>query len=208
MPDRLPIGVDLLDRRLGGGFPAGSIVAYGAAPASQSELLLYELAATRETMYLTTQRSREAVRDSLSTALSTMDGLTIRDVGGREPLDEMNRLVRTVPEGTNLIIDPVDILERRDHTRYMSFLNDLQTHMANTQSLTVLHCLTGSNVPQHRDTTYHVADVVLELETYIDGSELETRLSVPKFRGGQALTETIKLDLSDRVAVDTSRDIA
>ena len=53
-----------------------------------------------------------------------------------------------------------------------------------------------------------MADAVFDLETSVRGTDLVTRLSVPKFRGGSALTETIKLELTDTVAVDTSRDIA
>lgn len=53
-----------------------------------------------------------------------------------------------------------------------------------------------------------MADVVFDLDTKIDGSEIVNRLAVPKFRGGRALDETIKLRLAERVSVDTSRDIA
>jgi len=53
-----------------------------------------------------------------------------------------------------------------------------------------------------------MADVVFDLQQKYDGTEVDTRLAVPKFRGGQALSETIKLELGERVRVDTSRDIA
>lgn len=208
MEGRLSTGIDLLDRQLGGGLPAGSIVAYCAPPGSQSELLLYELVAARQSTYLTTQRASEAVRDSLVDAGIEEERATVRDVGTREPLDEMNRLVRTIPDETNLIIDPIDVLERREPARYIGFLNDLQTHMVNTESIAVLHCLAGEAVRPNRDTTRYVADIVFDLDTTINGGDIENRLSVPKFRGGSAPAETIKLNLSDTVTVDTSRDIA
>jgi hypothetical protein len=53
-----------------------------------------------------------------------------------------------------------------------------------------------------------MADVVFDLSTDFEGSEVENRLAVPKFRGGTALDETIKLKLAEGVTVDTSRDIA
>ena len=208
MAGRLKTGIDVLDRKLNGGLPAGCIVALTASPSSQSELLLYELTAARGTLYLTTQRSDQAVRDAIDGTNTQVGSPTVRDVGGSEPLDEANRLIRALPEGANLIIDPVDTLERREPARYRNFLNDLQTHMVNTGSIAVLHCLDGYAPPENRDTTEHMADVVFDLDTRVEGTDMVNRLAVPKFRGGRALSETVKLELNEEVAIDTSRDIA
>ncbi|WP_049920484.1 RAD55 family ATPase [Haloferax sulfurifontis] len=205
---RLATGIDVLDRQLGGGIPAGSIVLLAANPASQSELFLHELTTTRGTLWLTTIRSEQAVTDALERNPVPTGNPTVRDVGGDAPLDAASSLVRDLPEGANLVIDVVDVLERSEPPRYRRFLNDLQTHMVNTQGLTVLHGLKGETIPDNRDLTEHMADVVFDLDTKIDGSEIVNRLAVPKFRGGRALDETIKLRLAERVTVDTSRDIA
>ncbi|AFK19428.1 transcriptional regulator [Haloferax mediterranei ATCC 33500] len=205
---RLATGIDILDRQLDGGIPAGSIVLLTADPASQSELFLYELTTTRGTLWLTTLRSEVAVEDALERCPGPTGNPTIRNVGGDAPLDTANKLVRDLPERANLIIDVVDILERNEGPRYRKFLNVLQTHMVNTRGLTILHGLKGETVPDNRDLTEHMADIVFDLDTNIDGSEIENRLAVPKFRGGRALDETIKLRLAERVSVDTSRDIA
>lgn len=209
MAGRLETGIDVLDRKLNGGIPPGRIIALSASPASQSELLLYELTDARGSLYLTTRRSDQAVRDAIESTDAPVGNPTVRDIGGNEPLDQANRLIRALPEGANLIVDPADPLENREPSRYQNFLNDLQTHMVNTGSIAFLHCLDGANdPPQNRNTTLHMADVVFDLETEVRGTDIENRLSIPKFRGGTALTETIKLELADTVAVDTSRDIA
>ena len=80
--------------------------------------------------------------------------------------------------------------------------------MRNTESIAILHAMEGRSVPELRDVTEHMADVVFKLNTEIQGTEIVNRLSVPKFRGGRALDETIKLNLSTGVSIDTSRDIA
>lgn len=208
MQGRLSTGIEVLDRKLGGGLPAGSVVAVTAAPASQSELLLYELTAARRTLYLTTARSAEAVQDALDRTRTRVGNPTIRDVGGDAPLDHANRLVHALPESANLIVDPIDVLERNEPARFRNFMNQLQTVMVNTGGLTFLHCLEGREVPPTRDATEYMADVIFELETTKNGEAVENRLAVPKYRGGSALEKTVKLELTERVAIDTSRDIA
>ncbi len=198
----------MLDRKLDGGIPAGSTVALCAEPASQAELLLHELTATRGTLYITLGRTEEAVADSIANSSTRTGEPTIRHVSGDAPIDNAAKLVSALPEASNLIVDPVDVLERESHDRYRNFLNELQNHIHNTQGLAILHCLAGNHLPQGRDTTRHMADVVFDLETRVGSDSIENRLTVPKFRGGRALTDVVKLELADSVAIDTSRDIA
>jgi KaiC/GvpD/RAD55 family RecA-like ATPase len=208
MSDRLRTGISVLDRKLEGGIPAGSIVALTAQPASQAELFLYELTATRGTLYLSLGRSGDAVSNSITRAKTRTGDPTVRDVTGDAPLDNAAKLVSALPESSNLIIDPIDVLERQEPPRYRNFLNELQNHIYNTSSLAILHCLDGREVPELRDTTEHMADIVFQLNTRIKGDRIENHLAVPKFRGGQALSDVIKLDLTDEIDIDTSRDIA
>lgn len=208
MVERLPTGISVLDRQLEGGIPAGSIVVLTADPVSQSELFLYELSAARRTLYLTTVRSEQAVRDAIDRTNTRVGDPTVRDIGGDAALDKANRLMGQLPEAANLIVDIADPLERTDPTRYREFLNQLQTHMINTGSVAVLHALDGRAIPDNRDMSEHMADLIFELETTVTSSDIENRLAIPKFRGGRALEEPIKLLLSDSVTIDTSRDIA
>lgn len=208
MARRLSTGIEVLDRKLDGGVPKGSIVTLSAPPASQAELLLYEFTSARRTLYLSTDRDETAVADALERAPGRTGSPDVRRVPGDAPLDHSQRLFRRLPENSNLIIDPIDLLEKREESRYRNFLNDLQNHLHNTEGVAILHCLDGRSVPDARDLTEHVADVVFQLHTEYSGDAVETRLAVPKFRGGRALPETIKLELSESVSIDTSRDIA
>jgi KaiC/GvpD/RAD55 family RecA-like ATPase len=205
---RMPIGVEALDRQLEGGLRPGSVVAYLAPPASQSELLLMEMTNERDSLYLSTARSEAAVRDAFDRCVGPTGDPVVEHIPGDAPIDDARQLLMSVDEPANLIIDPVDALERGGASRYQKFLNDLQNHMQNTGSVAVLHALSGQNRPDLRSVTEYMADVVFDLRLVFEGTEVETRLAVPKFRGGRALDETIKLELEDRVRVDTSRDIA
>ena len=209
MVTRLETGIEVLDRKLDGGVPAGSIVALSAQPASQAELILYELTAARGTLWLSLNRTADAVAESIADTRAETGDPTVQYISGDAPLDNAGKLVSALPERSNLVVDPVDVLESRESpSRFRNFLNDLHNHVVNTGSLAILHCLDGHSVPPLRDTTEHFADVIFRVETDLSGDEVENRLSVPKFRGGRAPTETLKLDLVDRVDVDTTRDIA
>jgi len=106
MVERLPTGITVLDRQLDGGIPAGSIVLLEAKPASQSELFLYELTATRGTLYLTSVRSAAAVSDAVDRVPGRVGSPTVRDIGSDAPLDRAHDLIRDLPEGANLTFQP------------------------------------------------------------------------------------------------------
>lgn len=208
MAKRLSTGVDVLDRELGGGVPAGTVVAYEAPPASQGELLLYELTRPRPTLYLTTDRTEQAVRDAFAETDAPTGNPEIGYIPGADSLENARRAFRSVPEEATVVIDPADALERADRSRYENFLNELSNHMRNVGGVAVLHCLDSDHAPALRGTTEHMVDAVFRLRVEEAGGELESRLTVPKFRGGRALDTHVKLNLAERVQVDTSRDIA
>jgi KaiC/GvpD/RAD55 family RecA-like ATPase len=209
MTNRLRTGIDVLDRKLDGGIPAGSMVALTAHPASQAELFLYELTATRGTLWLSLDRTAEAVTMSMENTPAETGDPTVRHISGEAPLDNAGKLISALPETSNLIVDPLDVLESQEPpSRFRSFMNDLQNHIFNTDSLAILHCLDGRSVPPLRDTTEHFADVVFDLQTNATGDEVKNQLAIPKFRGGRAPSDIIKLDLVEEVSIDTSRDIA
>ena len=208
MREILPTGIGVLDRMLDGGLPEGSMIAFSASPTSQSELILYELTDARPTLYITTRRSPEAIYDAFERTDTNVGQPNIQGIPGDAPLDHIKDMIRTLPEGSNLIIDPIDPIEQVGPQRYTAFLNGLQTQMINTGSIAFLHCIEGRSIPKERDITEYVADVIFALETTVTGDRVENRLAVPKFRGGRAMDEPIKLELRDSVSIDTSRDIA
>lgn len=207
---RVPTGIASLDRELDGGIPTGSIVVLTAKPASQAELLLQSISTRedRDTFYVTTQRSKEAIRDSYNRVPRELSMPTIRSVDSESPLDSADDLVARIPEETTVIFDTANTLEERDPMRYRRFLNRLQTHMINTGGIAILFSLKGENIPKNRDVSYSMCDIVFNLYTEVDSGQITNELAVPKFRGGRALEETISLELTESVRIDTSRDIA
>lgn len=206
--DRLATGVSVLDRQLDGGLPAGSVVVLTADPASQSELFLNTFTSVRETLYLTTVRSAEAVEDGFERSTTAVGDPTVLAIDDDDPIGDASARLSSVSERSTLIVDSLDPLEGGEPTRYRRFLDDLRDRVRETESIAVLHALKHDGSDGNRIVSQQIADVVFDLRTTTAGTEIVNRLAVPKFRGGSALEETLKLKLTDSVTVDTSRDIA
>ena len=203
----LPTGISVLDREFGGGIPSGSLVALTADPASQSELILDRFSRVRECRYLTTVRSADAVEASL-TLDEGDDETVVRDATGDDPFGTVLDAAAELPDEGTVVVDSVGPLEAGDREGYGEFLGELRRHVDDADGLAVLHALKGAAADRNRIVTEQVADVVFDLRTTVTGTEIANRLVVPKFRGGAALEEPLKLKLTDSVSVDTSRDIA
>lgn len=218
MIERLPTGIDSLDRLLDGGIPSGSLVKLAAPPNSQAEMLLQEMVTARRTVYLTTLRPASTVEDSLEVAGVPTTGVAVRELGRASAADgkadpqammeDALDLIGDIPPETNVVVDPVDVFEWAGTDDYLAFLNQFATVLSRTDSIGVVHCLDGHDIPDHRDVTDYVSDIAFHLSTEVSDDGIDTRLSVPKFRGRSAPQETVKLDLNGGITVDLSRNIA
>lgn len=205
---RFSTGIGPLDRRLGGGIPAGSVIALTALPTSQSELLLYQLAAQQQTLYLTTRRTAPSIQEAIEHSFADYERIRVHAVDETYPMDDITGLVDRISSPSVVVIDPIDAVESADTNRLREFYCALRERLAEADSIAVLHCLSGRAIPDGRDVTTYMADIIFQLETKLDGETIENRLAVPKFRGGSALSDTLELELTEQVVVDTSRDIA
>jgi len=201
-------GVGPLDREIGGGIPSGTLVALFADPASQAELFLQEFAARQDTLYLSAERGATAVTNALREGDRDCEDVAVVALDSDAPVVDAIQQVERLPEGAVVVVDPVGPLERADPGRFRTFLSTLRSQLAGTDGVAVLHALKHDRVPDQRHRTAYAADLVFDLVTEADENTIENRLLVPKFRGGRALTDPVRVELTDRIAVDTSRDIA
>ncbi len=209
--ETLPTGISVLDREFGGGLPSGSVVVLKADPASQSELILDRFTRVRGCRYLTTARSAAAVEETLTLETEGSEATGETEVRAIEPdssFEDLLGLTAEPPDRGTVVVDSVDALETRGREEYVAFLNDLRRQAAEADALVLLHALKSGDEASNRVVTEQVADIVFDLRTTVTGTEIVNRLVVPKFRGGAALEEPLKLKLTDTVSVDTSRDIA
>lgn len=201
-------GIKSLDRQLDGGVPPGSIILFTAPPASQSEQFLYKFATPRDTLYSTTIRSKESIRDAIfRSPVQVTDEPKIEEHTDSQ-INQVKDALRRLESESTLIVDTIDPLEHNDRNDYLYFLNDIQNELQNTNSIVIFHAMKGESPAENRDVSKQMADVVFNLTQYVESDKLVTKLTIPKYRGGSIPNESIKLDLTEGIAIDTSRDIA
>jgi len=202
--NRLATGIDALDRAMGGGVPPGRLVVLVADPGVQSELIVDSVLSQRDTLFVTTDRPDWEVMKDIEPGLGSGE-VTIREHTPDSLLSGLDTLLDQIGTSSNFIIDSVNELELVPRQRYRIFLSDVKRRLFETGSLGLL---TGVTVGHEsaRDLTLRRADIVWRLETRTTDRAIENRLTVPKFRGGAAMTETVKLELTDEIRVDTSED--
>ncbi len=197
---RRPTGIDALDRRLGGGIPNGAMVVVETPPASNAGLLLERMvpAGTVPISVLPRASPAGAIHRRPRGA----------SVGVNITAATLEALLRNIAGDRGITFGPVDPIERGPVCRHRRLLETIMGHVNDRDVIDFVHALTGRSIPDTRDVTLYAADVVIQLEASRRGTRIETRLTVPKFRGGTPIVEELKLELTDEIAVDTSRDIA
>lgn len=201
-PDRVSTGVGGLDGLLDGGPRPGSIVALEADAASQAELLLHDLTATRGTLYLTTERSATVVRDALDASPVATGSPTIRELDGDDPIAEATALLEHLPEEANLIVDSVGPLEAASRDRYVDFCNALKERLLDVEGLGVVYCHEEDG-PANRSVTEHFADAVLNFETAADADESSHEVRLRKFRSERLPRDEATVAFSEDVPVQS-----
>ena len=204
---RFSTGLPFLDRKIGGGFVPGDLLALTAPPASQAELLVAQFLSARRTTYLSTVREVEEIR-AWADATTTAEGLTVQTTTPEALLDDPDDALDSLEPESFLVIDTVDGLETAPRDRYLEFTTRLKRRLRETDSVGVLYCTDQHDNPPRRGLTLNRADTVWQLEVLVLSREIKSRLLITKSRNGWALTEPIPLLLTDRVQVDTSRRIS
>lgn len=187
--------------------PPGSLVALVAPPESQSELLLDAVATAGPALYLTSVRTPEEVTESMEAASRSTDQLTVREYTSDDLRNSVDALLMGLDQRDYVVFDTAERIESLERLARQSVLNYIKRQLRANDAVGIIHCL-GLEKDSDRRFTLHRADQVWTLDLVRTSLAIENRLYVTKFRGGAAMTEPVKLRLTDQVNIDTSRDIA
>lgn len=193
-------GLPGLDRHLGGGLPAGSLVALTAPPDSQSERLLYRFAAANPSRYLTTFRPADEIEAVIGDRVPDAD-IPVERVRDDRLLDDPGGQFDGL-DGEAVVVDTATELERAGRDQYRRTLDVLKRRLRATDSVALLHCLDVEPTPMRRGLTLGRADVVWRLRFAGFPDRADPRLLVTKFRGGTAPPEALALRFGERVRAE------
>ncbi|CAJ37334.1 RAD55 family ATPase [Methanocella arvoryzae] len=229
--NRLPTGMNILDRTLKGGIPKGSLVYFGADPKAQPEIFLYEFTTPRKTFYFTTGRDPAHILRHMAELNFAPDNLEFINVHG-EYYDNIYVSSQDIAEADRRVIEFIDARLDEIYTSCaepftiifdnFSFLVDMGIDLTilkrlldkvydmvvDRDSTCILLIIKGVHPERIENLLQTYCDTIFTIDSDLKGDKISNKLSIPKIRGMPPVVEYIRFKIMDRVYIDTSRDIA
>lgn len=202
-------GVTFLDRRIGGGVGVGSTLVLVAPATSQSQVLLHQFTTARPFHFVsTTCPDPEELAATIDGHTDAPNEGTYAYVEPEGALADPQSLLNDVPPESYLVLGTVDAFERAgSRAEYLAFMNALKRRLTEQDAIAVLHAMEGAVPHQRCALTQKCADHVWQYQQLALSESVRTQLLITKARRAYALTETIPLIVTDRVRIDTTRNI-
>jgi len=229
--NKLSTGLSILDRTLNGGIPKGSLIYFAAEPISQPEVFIFEFTTPRKTFYFTTDKSSANIARHMSELNFSYEQIEFFDVH-----DEFyNNIIISATEAGEAERRLIEFIDQKLDYIYtcgesnftivfdnFSFLIDLNIDIHTLKSLLhkvyemdkerestcILFILKGVHDRRVETIYQNVCDVIFDVDVEKKGDKMSFKLSIPKIRSVTPVIEYIRFKVSDRIYIDTSRDIA
>ena len=226
-----PTGILLLDRRLDGGLPEGSLACVYANPLSMPEAFLYQFASVGKTYYFNTSRPPQYIQENMLNMGFSIENVEFIDVFSQYYLNEYGQFILEDRYRDKEIFDFIDhhlsnisqqggdyVIIFDSISFFLSLevsvglkqwlLNKLYIMSKQTKNLIYIYMMKGVHPTELVNMVLDVCDVIFDIDTDRVGDRVVSRLSIPKIRNRQPMMETFKFYISEGVQIDTSRDIA
>jgi KaiC/GvpD/RAD55 family RecA-like ATPase len=230
-PATIPTGIILLDRRLDGGLPEGSLVCLYADPIAMPEAFLYQFASVVKSYYFNTSRAPAYIlRDMRMLGLSTdtvhfvdvYSQYFLNDYGqfivedryrDKEIFDFVDENLSKIQENGEecvIIIDSISFFLQLNVEWGLKewLLNKLYVFTKETRNLAYIYLIKDLHPTNVVKKVLDLSDVVFDIEASRMGEKIVSKFAIPKLRGKQPITEFFRFYVEEGVQIDTSRDIA
>jgi archaellum biogenesis ATPase FlaH len=234
-PKILSSGIFVLDRSMGGGLPAWSVVYISASTKSMSEVFLYQFTQSRKTFYFCTERRTKYVKQDIQNMNFDPSDVVFVDVYesyflsphgemidnvGNEYVDakiieftEYNLksiLAEAEVNEVNIIIDTFSFFLNLNVNRgaIRRLLNIIYETTKETGGLTFLYGLKDTQDKKLENEILNTCDGIFDVDLEKTGDKIVSKLSIPKIRGMTPTAEMIKFKIGEGIQIDTSKDIA
>lgn len=228
---RLPTGVDILDRNLNGGLPCGALVYFSANPKSMPEVFLYELSTPRKTYYITTHKNPRYIKRNMKELDFESPGIefiNLHEEYYHKILPAAADRQAAAKKLAQYLNDWLDGLKKKNENNFtiifdnFSFLVDLGIDIDSLKrmldkvydilnegnSICYLMMVKGMHHESIENHIQYWCDVIFDIDLERKGDKIVNKLTLPKIRGMNPITDYIKFKVTDRITIDTSRDIA
>ncbi|HTY91356.1 MAG TPA: ATPase domain-containing protein [Methanocella sp.] len=228
---RLPTGVDILDRNLNGGLPSGALVYFSANPKSMPEVFLFELTIPRKTYYITTHKNPRYIKRhmmELDFESNNVEFIDLHDEYYHKILHDTPDRQWASKKLVQYINEWLDSLKIRNEKNFtiifdsFSFLLEVGIEsdtlkpildkiydiINDGNSICYLMMIKGIHHESVENRVQYWCDVIFDIDLERKGDKIINKLTLPKIRGMSPITDFIKFRVTDRITIDTSRDIA
>lgn len=234
-PDILSCGIYVLDRSIGGGIPAGSMVYVSAATRSMAEVFLYQFTQARKTYYFCTERRPAYIKQDIMNMKFDVSEVEFVDVYGSYFLSPQGEMVDNVGNEfvdakivefmeynlesilsddsrgpVTIVVDTFSFFLNLNvnHGMIRRLLNVIYETTKQTGGLTFLYGLKDSIDKRVENEIFNTSDAIFDIEMENNADKIVNKLSIPKLRGMTPTAEIIKFKIGEGIQIDTSRDIA
>ncbi len=226
---RISTGITLLDKRLGGGLPAGSMVCVYANPVSMPEAFLYQFSSVGIAYYVTTSRLPKFIIEDMKSLEIEVDHLEFIDVFSRYYISDSGGFIIEDQYRDRDVFDFIDSELSEIDTKNpviifdnLSFflnlnvpiglkewlINKIYITSKNLDGISYCYMIKGSQPKQIENMVINLSDVVFDIDSEKAGDRVVNRLGIPKMRKMKPIDETFRYYISHGIQIDTSRDIA
>ncbi|WP_048092930.1 DUF7125 family protein [Geoglobus acetivorans] len=225
----LSTGITLLDKRLGGGVPAGSMVCVYANPISMPEAFLYQFASSTVSYYFTTSRLPKFILEDMESLALEVGNVNFIDVYSRYYLSDTGGFIvedqyrdRDIFDFIDEKLSSIDTDECAIIFDNLSFflnlhvppglkewlVNKIYHTTKNLNAVAYCYMIKGSHPKEIENMVINLSDVVFDIDSEKAGDKMVNRLGIPKMRKMKPIDETFRYYISEGVQIDTSKDIA